>query len=116
MLRQMARSIMSPMLALVLGANVALARAPMDEDLHPGELFTTQSAGKGGVEFKRGSLHDVLPSTRQEEATVTVLVVSAVMAVSVMTATPLKLNPPLGAHQGGHATTCFLEGFLEGAL
>ena len=31
---------------------------------------------------------------QQYEATVAVLTVSAVMAVSVMTATPLKLNPP----------------------
>ena len=41
-----------------------------------------------------------LPSFRlsykiqDEEATVTVLAISAVVAVSVVTATPLKLNPP----------------------
>ena len=48
-------------------------------------------------------LESALPSfclsykTKDKEATVavfTVLAVSAVMAVSVMTATPLKLNPP----------------------
>ena len=32
--------------------------------------------------------------TQEKEATVTVLAVSAGMAVSVVTATPLKLNPP----------------------
>ena len=68
-----------------------------------------------GVEFKGGSLHDgfdgfggsgqhlQLPSfclpykTQSQEATVTVLTVlavSAVVAVFLMTATPLKLNPP----------------------
>ena len=31
---------------------------------------------------------------QDQEATVTVLTVLAVLAVSVMTATPLKLNPP----------------------
>ena len=59
---------------------------------------------KRGVEFKGGSLHDVLtvlestlPSLclsykiQHHKATVAV---SAVMEVSVMTATPLKLNPP----------------------
>ena len=45
-------------------------------------------------------LESALPSfslsykMKDEEATVAVLAVSAVMAVSVMTATPLKLNPP----------------------
>ena len=32
---------------------------------------------------------------------------------------PIKSPLPpfsLGAHQGGHATTCFLEGFLEGSF
>ena len=63
-----------------------------------------------GVEFKGGSLHDSFGAfdgfdgagehlalllrdlqTQHNEATVAVL---AVMAVSVVTATPLKLNPP----------------------
>ena len=66
-----------------------------------------------GVEFKGGSLHDsfggsgehlaliplVLPNTQQKgnRGGLTVLavsVVSVVVAVSVVTATPLKLNPP----------------------
>ena len=65
---------------------------------------------KRGVEFKGGSLHDGFGGfegseehlallcwsykIQHNEATVAVLAVSAVMAVSVMTATPLKLNPP----------------------
>ena len=69
---------------------------------------------KRGVECKGGSLHDgfngfggsgdsvesTLPSfclshqIQHNEATVAVLTVSAVRAVSVMTATPLKLIPP----------------------
>ena len=62
-----------------------------------------------GVEFKGGSLHDgfggydgfgasgwhlalllLFPHNTAQEATVTVLTVSAVMAVSVITATPLN--------------------------
>ena len=45
-------------------------------------------------------LESIVPSfclsykIQHNEATVAVLAVSAVMAVSVMTATPLKLNPP----------------------
>ena len=75
-----------------------------------------QDDGKGGLSLRGGSLHDgfggfdrlaILESTlpsfhlsykiQHNEATVavlTVLAVSAVVAVSVMTATPLKLNPP----------------------
>ena len=45
-------------------------------------------------------LESTLPSfrfsyiTQDKEATVTILTVSAVVAVSLVTATPLKLNPP----------------------
>ena len=65
--------------------------------------------GKRGVEFKGGSLHDgfgaspehlallvVVLQNAEQKATVTVLTVSAVMAVSVMMATPLKLNSVFG--------------------
>ena len=64
---------------------------------------------KREVEYKGGSLHDGFDGfsgsgehltsfclsyeIQHNEATVAVLTVSAVMAVSVMTATPLKLNP-----------------------
>ena len=46
------------------------------------------------------AMEGTLPSSclsckiQHKEATVAVLAVSVVMAVSVMTATPLKLNPP----------------------
>ena len=74
----------------------------------------SESQKKGRVEFKGGSLHvmalavltvlavvldSTLPSfclsykIQHNEATVAVLAVSAVMAVSVMTATRLELNP-----------------------
>ena len=78
-----------------------------------------------GVEFKGGSLHDsfdgfggsgehlallLLALHRQcQETTITVLAVSAVVAVSVVMATPLKLNPPfsviLKAVWRGHLLT-----------
>ena len=67
---------------------------------------------KRGVEFKGGSLHDgfggfdgfggsgehlallcLSHKTQHNEATVAVWTVLVVMVVSVMTATPLKLNP-----------------------
>ena len=78
--------------------------------------FTVQDHGKGGLSLRGvafmtvlavltvlGVLENTLPSfclsykIQHNEATVavwTVLAVSAVMAVSVMTTTPLKLNPP----------------------
>ena len=75
----------------------------------PKTLFC-QDHGKGGLSLRGVAfmtvlavlavLESTLPSfsksykTQDKEATVTVLAVSAVMAVSVMTATPLKLNPP----------------------
>ena len=69
--------------------------------------------GGGGVEFKVGSLHDgfggldglggsgFFPSfclsykIQYQEAAATVLAVSVVVAVSVLTATPVELNPLL---------------------
>ena len=79
-----------------------------------------QDDGKGGFEFKGGSLHDgfggfdgfggsgehptlifLSYKIQHNDATAAVLTVSAVlavMAVSVVTATPLNLNPPLFRH------------------
>ena len=79
-------------------------------------LRTFSGCQKRGDEFKEGSLHDgfgsfdgfagsgehltllllVLQIQHNEAAVavLTVLTVSAVMVVSVMMATPLKLNPP----------------------
>ena len=74
-------------------------------------MLVFQDVGKGGLSL-RGVLafmtvlavltvlESTLPSfcfsykIRYREAAVTVLAVSAVVAVSVVTATPLKLNPP----------------------
>ena len=69
-----------------------------------------QDHGKGGLSLRGVAfmtvltvlavLESTLPSfcwsykIQDKEATVTVLAVSAVVAVSVMTAPPLKLNPP----------------------
>ena len=77
------------------------------------QLGSNQAHGKGGLSLREVAfmtvlvvlkvLESTLPSfglsykIQHNEATVavlTVLAVSAVMAVSVMTATPLKLNPP----------------------
>ena len=78
----------------------------------PGQgLRILQDDGKGGLSLRGGVafmtvlavltvLEKTLPSfcwsykIQDKEATVTVLTVLAVVAVSVVTATPLKLNPP----------------------
>ena len=75
----------------------------------PSRVYISESR-KRGVEFKGGGLHDgfggfdgsgehltllcLSYKIQHNEATVAVLTVLAVMAVAVMTATPLKLNPP----------------------
>ena len=93
--------------------------ANMHTLLNGGGAYYFQDDGKGGVGFKGGRavafmtalaglttlavVESTLPSfclsykKQCQEMTVTVLAVSAVVAVSVMTATPLKLNPPFSS-------------------
>ena len=79
----------------------------------PHVLVNCQDVGKGGLSLRGVAFMTVLAvltvlvvlestlrsfrlsyKIQYEEAAVTVLTVSAVVAVSVVTATPLKLNPP----------------------